>query len=101
MLVRIQSWEDRCLHNLTCCSQPIPSWKAKIKTLPAVLVQLCFRDYQIPKAHFKVNLKERARLEKKSNRIQVFKKLMILLSINHKLHYVLQKYYLGLKLYFW
>lgn len=52
----------------------MPSRKAKIKTLAAVLVQHCFRDYQIPKAHFKVNLKERARLEKKSNRIQVFKK---------------------------
>lgn len=71
MLVIIQSCEDRCLKNLTSCSQPIPSQKAKIKTLPGVAL---FQDYQVPKAHFKVNLEERARLEMKSNRIQVFKR---------------------------
>lgn len=69
MLVRIQSCEDRCLQNLTFCSQPIPSQKAKIKTLPGIAL---FQDYQVPKAHFKVTLEERARLEIKSNRIQVF-----------------------------
>lgn len=70
MLVRIQSCEERCSKNLTSCSQPIPSQKAKIKKLAAVLALRCFSAIrQVLKAHFKAYTEERTRLGMKSNGI--------------------------------